>query len=75
VGVDFSPDGRTLYVGGGRNNDVKIFTMAPAGTFAAEGSIPIPESAPSGLDVNANGSGVRARRRLSLEKYPLSLLN
>jgi YVTN family beta-propeller protein len=56
VGVDFSPDGRTLYVGGGRNNDVKIFTMAPAGTFAAAGSIPIPESAPSGLDVNANGS-------------------
>lgn len=25
VGVDFSPSGNTLYVGGGRNNDVKIF--------------------------------------------------
>ena len=56
VGVDFSPDSRTLYVGGGRNNDVKIFTMTPAGTFAAAGSIPIAGSAPSGLDVSADGS-------------------
>jgi YVTN family beta-propeller protein len=56
VGVDFSPDGRTLYVGGGRNNDVKIFTMGPGGTFAAAGSVPIAESAPSGLDVSEDGS-------------------
>src|SRR6185295_14729834 len=26
VGVAFSPDGNTLYVGGGADNDVKIFT-------------------------------------------------
>src|SRR5687767_13195807 len=25
VGVDFAPNGQTLFVGGGRNNDVKIF--------------------------------------------------
>lgn len=56
VGVDFSPDGQTLYVGGGRNNDVKIFTMGAGGTFAAAASIAIAGSAPSGLDVNADGT-------------------
>jgi YVTN family beta-propeller protein len=55
VGVDFSPDGKVLYVGGGRNNDVKIFALA-GGLFAPAGSIPIPGSAPSGLDVSADGA-------------------
>src|SRR4051812_22644650 len=31
VGVDFSPGGNTIYVGGSRNNDIKIFTLAPTG--------------------------------------------
>src|SRR4051812_20024548 len=56
VGVDFSPNGNTIYVGGSRNNDVKIFTLAPTGQFVAGGSISIAGSAPSGLKVNADGS-------------------
>ena len=56
VGVDFSPSGDTLYVGGGRNNDVKIFGLAPDGRFVAAGSVSIPASAPSGLSVNAGGN-------------------
>lgn len=46
VGVDFSPAGDMLYVGGGRNNDVKIFSMTPEGQFVAAGSVAIPASAP-----------------------------
>src|SRR5205085_2760356 len=56
VGVDFSPDGNTIYVGGSRNNDVKIFTMGATGQFAANGTISIPASAPSGLKVSPDGS-------------------
>jgi len=56
VGVDFSPSGDTLYVGGGRNNDVKIFGLAPNGEFVAAGTVSIPGSAPSGLRVNGDGS-------------------
>src|SRR5262245_57057358 len=41
VGVAFSPDGNTLYVGGGADNDVKIFTRSAAGTWAAAPRIPI----------------------------------
>ena len=56
VGVDFSPNGNIIYVGGGRNNDVKMFTLASDGRFVAAGAISIPGSAPSGLKVNASGS-------------------
>jgi hypothetical protein len=56
VEVDFSPSGDTLYVGGRRNNDVKIFESAPDGQFVAAGSVSIPDSAPSGLKVNGDGS-------------------
>jgi YVTN family beta-propeller protein len=56
VGVAFSPDGGTIYVGGGASNDVKIF-KATAGVFAAAGTIPISGGPqPSGLTLNANGS-------------------
>lgn len=55
VGVDYSPAGDRLYVGGGRNGDVKIFERTPAGLFAPAGSVSIPGSAPSGLDVDADG--------------------
>jgi YVTN family beta-propeller protein len=56
VGVAFSPDGATIYVGGGPSNDVKIF-KATAGVFAAAGTIPISGGPqPSGLTLNADGS-------------------
>lgn len=58
VGVDFNASGDTLYVGGGRNNDVKIFSLAASGQFVAAGTVSIPASAPSGLSVNAAGNRV-----------------
>ena len=56
VGVDFTKDGKTLYVGGGTSNSVLIFTRNEAGQFAANGSIAIPASAPSGLRLNGDDS-------------------
>jgi YVTN family beta-propeller protein len=56
VGVAFSPDGGTIYVGGGASNDVKIF-KATGGVFAAASTIPISGGPqPSGLTLNADGS-------------------
>ncbi|MEP7306158.1 MAG: bifunctional YncE family protein/alkaline phosphatase family protein [Acidobacteriota bacterium] len=57
VGVAFSPNGDRIYVGGGASNDVKIFSAAANGNFAADGTIPISgTSAPSGLTLDANGA-------------------
>ena len=56
VGVDFSPAGDKIYVGGGASNDVKFFTLQPTGLFAADGTLPIAGAAPSGLTLNGNGS-------------------
>ena len=56
VGVDFSPTGDRIYVGGNTNNNVAIFSRAADGTFAADSSISIPSSAPSGLRVSHDGS-------------------
>lgn len=56
VGVGFSPAGDRIYVGGGASNDVKMFPLTPAGTFAAAGSIPIAGAAPSGLSLSADGT-------------------
>ncbi len=58
VGVDFSPAGDRIYVGGNTNNNVAVFSLAADGTFAASSSISIPSSAPSGLKVNRDGSTV-----------------
>jgi len=56
VGVDFSPDGNHIYVGGNTNNNVAFFARAADGTFAAEASLSIPSSAPSGLRVGRDGT-------------------
>jgi YVTN family beta-propeller protein len=57
VGVAFSPGGDRIYVGGGASNDVKIFSTAADGSFAADGTIPIAGGPhPSGLTLDANGS-------------------
>ena len=52
VGVDFSPAGDKIYVGGGASNDVKFFTLQPTGLFVADGTLPIAGAAPSGLTLN-----------------------
>ncbi len=58
VGVDFSPSGDRIYVGGNTNDNVAVFTAAADGTYAPTSSISIPKSAPSGLEVNGDGSKV-----------------
>jgi len=56
VGVAYSPDGNTLYVGGGADNDVKIFTKAASGVWAPVlPAIAIAASAPSGLSLSPAG--------------------
>ena len=58
VGVNFSPAGDRIYVGGGASNDVKFFALGPAGTFVADGTLGITAAAPSGLTRNADGSRI-----------------
>ena len=55
VGVAFNPNGNRIYVGGGRDHDVKIFERQSEGTFRQVDSIRIPESAPSGLALSPDG--------------------
>src|SRR5262249_44806224 len=52
VGVAFSSSGENLYVGGGRDNDVKFFRRESATTFVANGAVGIANSEPSGLSVS-----------------------
>ena len=58
VGVAYSPDGNTLYVGGGADNDVKIFTRRRYGPWTQLPHVAIPSSAPSGLSVSPAGDKV-----------------
>lgn len=58
VGVAFSPAGDRIYVGGGGDNNVKLFKAAADGSFTSDGAIAIPGAAPSGLSVSADGSRV-----------------
>jgi YVTN family beta-propeller protein len=58
VGVDFSPGGDRIYVGGGASNDVKFFALGPGGAFVPDGTVGIAGAAPSGLAQNADGSRI-----------------
>ena len=64
VGVDFSPGGNRIFVGGGSDNDIKIFKLTADGTFVDEAAIKIPGSAPSGLKMNGAGSRLYAALNL-----------
>ncbi|MBI1746379.1 MAG: bifunctional YncE family protein/alkaline phosphatase family protein [Acidobacteria bacterium] len=57
VGVALSPDDQWLYVGGGNDNEVKIFKRNGPATFAADGAVtmPLSNSAPSGLSRSPYG--------------------
>src|SRR5262245_33036334 len=58
VGVAYSPDGNTLYVGGGADNDLKIFTRSSGGQWAQAPRIAIASAAPSGLSLSPSGDKV-----------------
>ncbi|NWG13422.1 MAG: hypothetical protein HXY20_07820, partial [Acidobacteria bacterium] len=64
VGVAFDRTGGSLYVGGGRDNDVKILERQADGTFRQTRSIRIPGSAPSGLALSADGRTLYAALNL-----------
>src|SRR5215471_14621433 len=55
VGVAYSADGNTLYVGGGADNDVKFFTRDSSGTWTQSPRLAIASSQPSGLSVSPSG--------------------
>src|SRR6185295_10740000 len=55
MSIGNSPDGSTVYVGGGADNDVKIFTRGANGQWAQAPRISIPSSAPSGLSLSPSG--------------------
>jgi YVTN family beta-propeller protein len=55
VGLAFSPDGNTLYVGGGADNDVKIVRRVANGPWALAPVVSIPSSAPQGLSISPSG--------------------
>ena len=55
VGVAYSPDGKTLYVGGGADNDVKVFTRGAGGVWSQAPHIAIASSSPSGLSLSPAG--------------------
>src|SRR5690242_17543185 len=54
VGVAFDPDGRKLYIGGGRDDEIKLLERDDRDAFRQTASIPIPGSAPSGLALSAD---------------------
>jgi YVTN family beta-propeller protein len=56
VGVAFSADGKTLYIGGGASNEVKVLREQTGGKFAQHDAFPIEGSAPSGLSLSPDGS-------------------
>jgi YVTN family beta-propeller protein len=56
AGVAFTSDGAAIYVGGGESHEVKMLRRGADGRFASEASIPIPDSAPSGLALSADGA-------------------
>jgi YVTN family beta-propeller protein len=55
VGVAFDASGRKLYVGGGKDNEVKIFERPAAAEYRQTASVRIPGSAPSGLALSGDG--------------------
>ncbi len=55
VGMAFDSGGEHLYVGGGRDNDVKVLQRQDDGNYRVADSIVIRDSAPSGLALSADG--------------------
>src|SRR5262249_46309493 len=53
-GIALNKAGTTLYVGGGTDNNVKIFQKQADGTFLADGVVGIPGGAPSGMSLSVD---------------------
>ncbi len=55
AGVAFSNDGKTLYIGGGTSQEVKVMREKPGGGFDQVDQFAFAASAPSGLSLSADG--------------------
>ena len=55
VGLAYSPDGNTLYVGGGADQNIKIFARGAHGTWTQSTPLAIASSEPSGLSLSPTG--------------------
>ncbi len=77
VGVAFHPDGRTLYVGGGRDHDVKILRRSADAGFSLEAAVRIPGAAPSGVALSGDAKRLYAALNLkhSVAKIDLGALS
>src|SRR5262249_61061010 len=51
----YSPDGNTLYVGGGADQNIKIFARGAHGTWTQSTPLAIASSEPSGLSLSPTG--------------------
>jgi YVTN family beta-propeller protein len=56
VGVAFSLDGKTLYVGGGASDAVKVLREQSGGKFQQQDAFPMKGGAPSGLSLSPDGT-------------------
>jgi YVTN family beta-propeller protein len=72
VGVTFSYDIVRLYVGGGSDNNVKFFLRCGDGTYADDGAVTIPRSAPSGLSLSPDGEWLYVALNL---RHSLAIVN
>lgn len=55
AGIAYSPDGNTLYIGGGTDNNVKVFKLGTNGEWSLTNNVSIPGSEPSGLSLSPAG--------------------
>ena len=55
VGVAFDATGRKLYIGGGREDEVKLLERDDGGRFRLSAAVKVPGSAPSGLALRGDG--------------------
>ncbi len=72
VGIAFGQGGDKLFVGGGRDHDIKVFARQGDGTFSQESTIKIPGSAPSGLALSPDGKTLYAALNL---KHALAVID
>jgi YVTN family beta-propeller protein len=72
VGVAFDATGQKLYVGGGKDDEVKFFERSSGGEFRAAGAVKIAGGSPSGLTLSADGRTLYAALNL---KHALAIVD
>src|SRR4051794_10867692 len=55
AGVAYSPDDKTLYIGGGTDSNLKIFQVGSDSRWSLVNAVSPPSSEPSGLSLSRSG--------------------